>query len=156
MRAVNGPPGGNVAAACCAEGFGQRLENRLEIVAPQGGQFGVSVQRQVCLGKMALGPGFDGELQGLQHMGAIDGDLRARLCHARFDRIGPCRIDVPALEQRIALAHRLFVPAGSAAMAPHMRHDLAVKEAPAVRCPAAEHAVHGWRQPDDADQVCEV
>ena len=49
MRTINGASGGDIAATGRSEGFGQRFEDRLEVVAANGGLFGLAFQCEVSL-----------------------------------------------------------------------------------------------------------
>ncbi len=156
VRAFQRAPGLLVDPAHAGPLRGQHLLDFAKARAGDSHLLGFAFQGEIGLGEGAFGAGIDGGLQALQHQGATDGKLRAGLGHARFDGIGPGRIDILALQQGIALAHGLFIAHGGRAMGGQVGHHLPVEKAPPVARRAPEHAIHGRRQPDNADEICEI
>jgi hypothetical protein len=88
-------------------------------------------------------------------MRAVDGDLGPAFGEARLDCIGPGRIDMAALQEGIAFAHRALIPSGRAGVARRVGQNEPVVKAPPFAGAATEDAVHVRGQPDNADDLCQ-
>ena len=76
------------------------------------GLLGLAIEGEIALREIAFGTCIHGGLQAFQDLRAVDRKLGARFGHARFDRVGPCRVDMAALKQGIALAHGALIAGG--------------------------------------------